>query len=197
MEALAPQLVMRRINLQGLPPIELPQGYSLRSFREGDEKLWEQIIRVTFENPKYQFNETMRADEAFLPERVLFVTHDDEPVATASAWQVKRFGPNVGYLHMVGVSPAHQGKHLGYWVSLAVLHHLITEKRTQAVLQTDDFRVPAIKTYLRMGFEPLLVHKNQRDRWRHIFQNLGRMELLSSMDVYSSSEPESDSGVKG
>ncbi len=177
-----PQLVMRRVHLRELPKIDLPAGYSLRSFQDGDEGFWDRIIQVSFESPTYDFNKVMKADPAFRPERVLFVTHGDEPVATASAWQCERFGPVIGYLHMVGVSPGHQGKHLGYWVSLAVLHHFITEGRIEAVLQTDDFRLPAIKTYLRMGFEPLLVHENQRNRWRKNLQDLGRGDLISVFD---------------
>jgi len=43
-------------------------------------------------------------------------------------------------------------------------------------LETDDYRLPAIKTYLNLGFEPLLVHENQRDRWRNILSALGVQE---------------------
>jgi mycothiol synthase len=178
-ERLIPQLVMRRVHLFDLPTVELPPGYSIRSFREGDEAAWERIIRVTFENPTYEFNQVMKSDPAYRPERVLFVVHGDEPVATASAWQVDRFGPVIGYLHMVGVSPEHQGKHLGYWVSIAVLHQFVEAGRMEAVLQTDDFRLPAIKTYVRMGFEPLLVHENQRERWRKNLGDLKRDDLVT------------------
>ncbi len=181
-ERLVPQLVMRRVNLLNLPKIELPPGYSIRSFRTGDEAGWERIIRISFENPTYEFDKVMKSDPAFRPERVLFVVHGDEPVATASAWQVDRFGPVVGYLHMVGVSPEHQGKHLGYWVSVAVLHQFVEAGRMEAVLQTDDFRLPAIKTYLRMGFEPLLVHENQRERWRKNLGDLKRNDLITAFE---------------
>jgi mycothiol synthase len=182
-ERFIPQLVMRRVHLSGLPTIELPPGYSIRSFREGDEAAWERIIQVTFENPQYEFNTVMKSDPAYRAERVLFVAYGDEPVATASAWQVERFGPAIGYLHMVGVSPEHQGKHLGYWVSMAVLHQFVEVGRMEAVLQTDDFRLPAIKTYLRMGFEPLLIHENQRERWRKNLCDLKRNDLVTQFDA--------------
>jgi mycothiol synthase len=182
-EPLRPQLVMRRGHLRDLPKIELPAGYSIRSFKDGDERFWDRIIQVTFETPSYDFNKVMKADPAFRPERVLFVTCGDEPVATASAWQVDRFGPVIGYLHMVGVSPEHQGKQLGYWVSLAVLHHFVAVGRMEAVLQTDDFRLAAIKTYLRMGFEPVLIHENQRERWRKNLCGLGRGELVTKFEA--------------
>jgi mycothiol synthase len=37
-----------------------------------------------------------------------------------------------------------------------------------SILETDDFRIPAIKTYLRMGYKPLLIHENQAERWKDL-----------------------------
>lgn len=172
-----PQLVMRRAHLRDLPAIKLPEGYSLRCFQPGDEAAWEKIIGETFSATSYVFDKVMKAAPAFYPERVFFITHADAPVATASAWLENRFGPIIGYLHMVGVRPGHQGKQLGFCVSVAALHRFLEEGRAEAVLQTDDFREAALKTYLRMGFEPLLVNANQRSRWRNIFAKLSRSDL--------------------
>jgi mycothiol synthase len=77
----------------------------------------------------------------------------------------------------VGVVPEHSGKGLGVQINLVALHHMVREGRRQAVLETDDFRLPAIKTYLKLGFQPVLVHENQRERWRSVFARLGRAEL--------------------
>jgi mycothiol synthase len=173
---LQPQLVMRRAHLRDLPPIELPPGYGLRHYRPGDEPAWERIIEATFE-ARHSFDDHMRADPAFLAERIWFVTHGAVPVATASAWVTPRFGPSIGCLHMVATLPAHQGRQLGFRVSVAALYRFVEEGRREAVLQTDDFRVAALKTYLRMGFEPLLVHDNQRERWLNIFRALSRPDL--------------------
>lgn len=166
---------MIRPNLENLEPVELPAGYAIRHFQDGDEPAWEKIIAESFgRKDNYdKFDERMRKDPAFRPERVLFITYNDEPVATASAWSVKKFSTDVGHIHMVGVLPSHQGKRLGYWISMAVLHRLLVEHRKSVILDTDDYRLAAIKTYLRLGFEPHLVHDNQRDRWYKIFATLG------------------------
>lgn len=42
-----------------------------------------------------------------------------------------------------------------------------------AMLQTDDFRLPAIRTYLNLGFTPMIVHENQFARWVLVFAQLG------------------------
>jgi mycothiol synthase len=178
----SPQLVMRRGSLDSLPAVELPEGYSLRHFREGDQAAWDRIMAETFgpDPDDGRFERDMRKDEQFRPERVLLITQGDDPAASASAWVRGQYGPGTGYLHMVGTRPSHQGKRLGYLVSLAALHHLVEEGFRSAVLQTDDFRIPAIKTYLRLDFEPMLVHENQRQRWRDIFETLGKGAELCS-----------------
>ncbi|MBN1553669.1 MAG: GNAT family N-acetyltransferase [Phycisphaerae bacterium] len=171
----SPQLVMKRPNLNGLEPVVVPKGYSLRSFRDGEETAWETIIAESFEQT-IEFDTRMRSDPAFQPERILFITRGDTPVATASAWYMDKYGPDLGYIHMVGVLPSHQGKKLGYWVNLAALHYFAAENRKGAVLQTDDFRRAAIKTYIRLGFEPCLVHENQRERWNQILATFHEAE---------------------
>jgi len=170
---------MWRRDLTGLEAVSLPAGYSIRSYRDGDTANWDRIIGDSFRSDaRGKFDREMASDPAFLPERVLFVCKGDEAVGTASAWHVPRHGDGVGYLHYVGVLSSETGRALGYQVSLACLHLMVGESRACAMLQTDDFRIPAIKTYLKLRFEPLLVHENQRERWRGIFEQLGRPDLI-------------------
>ena len=172
---------MVRPSLDDLPPVELPEGYSIRCYRPGDGAAWCEIITESFGGKRElsHFEGSMRADFPFRPERILFVARGDELVATASAWCKPDWDVDAGYVHMVGCRPSHAGKGLGCAVSLAVLHHHVQDGRTHACLHTDDFRVPALKTYLRLGFVPRLVHENQRERWRAVFENLGRSDLAT------------------
>ncbi len=174
------QLALRRPHLRDIPPVTLPLGYSLRSYQPSDDEAWNRIICETFKTSSYDFDKAMRQDAAFKPERVLFIVCGDEPVATASAWLRPQFGPNTGYVHMVGTLPSHQGKRLGYYVSLGVLHRFREDGRIDSVLFTDDFRIPAIKTYIRLGFEPLLIQENQRQRWQMVLKTIAQTDLESS-----------------
>ena len=40
------QLRMRRPHLEGLPPVITPDGYALRTYREGDEQVWGGIMNT-------------------------------------------------------------------------------------------------------------------------------------------------------
>ena len=73
---------------------------------------------------------------------------------------------------MVGVVAEHTGHKLGKWVSLAVLAYFQDNGFISAMLDTDDFRIPAIKTYLNLGFIPVYVEEGQSERWRNIFEKL-------------------------
>ena len=73
---------------------------------------------------------------------------------------------------MVGVVAEHTGHKLGKWVSLAVLYYFRDCRFKCAMLDTDDFRLPAIKTYLNLGFIPVYVERSQPRRWQDIFEKL-------------------------
>ncbi len=174
-----PQLAMQRLHLDDLPENTLPSGYGIRAYRSGDADRCETIIASSFQAPRerFSFDRTMRSDPAFRPERVLFVTHEDTPVGTASAYRFPALDRTGGSLHYVGVLPEYQGKKLGFRVSVAALHQMAREGWSSATLRTDDFRLAAVKTYLALGFKPLIVAGNQRRRWRDVLTAIGREDF--------------------
>ena len=167
-----PSLILRRGPLP-LPPLELPPGIRLLPFREeGGPAMWEHIVNTAF-GRDFTFEGKMRAEPAFRPERILFLEQAGRPVAVAAAWQRDKWPPGTGYLHYVAVLPEARGQHLGYWVSLAALHQMRREGNASALLETQDHRLPAIKTYLRLGFVPdLTSHPSYPARWENILAQL-------------------------
>ena len=172
-----PQLCMQRPSLDDLPGIELPAGYRLRTSQKGDAAHWARIIRESFDSPDVdasRFARDMQSHPAYRPDRIFFVcAADGMPCATASAYRKDAFGGDVGYLHMVGVRPCHAGRKLGLAASLAALHRFRSEGLSSAVLETDDFRLAAVKTYFRLGFLPLICHESHPARWDAVCANLG------------------------
>ncbi len=172
-----PQLCMKRKNLENLPEIILPEGYTLRTYVEGDGAHWVRILDESFggEHTLEGFHKEMIEHPAFQPDRLFFVCGPDGlPCATAGAYRDRGgFDPTVGYVHYVGVCTGHLGKKLGYWVSLAVLRKFHEEGCASSFLNTDDFRLPAIKTYLNLSFKPILMHQSHRERWIEVYKTLG------------------------
>jgi len=158
---------------QPLPPLDLPGDVTLRVFEEAwGSAAWEHIVNTAF-GRGFSFNEKMRAEPAFRPERILFLEQGGVPVAVAAAWERKQWPAGTGYLHYVAVLPEAQGRALGYWVSLACLHQMRREGNDRALLETQDQRLPAIKTYFRLGFSPdLTSHESYPERWEKILAQL-------------------------
>jgi len=167
-----PSVIMRR-GPAPLPPLDLPPGVSLRAFEGAwGPAAWEHIVNTAFER-NMSFDEVIRPNPAFRPERILFLEQGGVPVAVAAAWQRDRDPPGTGYLHYVAVLPGTQGQGLGYWVSLAALHQMRREGNTLAILETQDERLSAIKTYFRLGFSPDLTgHESYPARWEKILAQL-------------------------
>ncbi len=176
-ETLKPQLLMVHSDLDNLPELDLPEPYKIRSEKPGDDKAWEKIITESFKQ-KFSYD-TMTNDKAYKPERIFFVTDvNDEPVATAASWVTDDYPPDCAVLHMVGVLPEHTGHRLGYYVSLSAMKHAREEGFSRMALRTDDWRIPAVKTYLRLGYMPVVIHENQIERWKKILRQINREDLL-------------------
>ena len=173
-----PQLFMRLKTLENLPETTLDEGFSCRHFLPGDETTWEHITKtVGFD---MNFNESIKSEPFFVPERVWFVCHNDKPIATATAWVYKDEPEKTGYVHMVAALPEYSGRKLGYNISLAVLHQMKKFNLNQAVLHTDDFRLAAVKIYLSLGFEPEF-DKNDDSmalRWREVLIGLQKQKQI-------------------
>ncbi|MGX4585335.1 GNAT family N-acetyltransferase [Paenibacillus chitinolyticus] len=165
------KLVMKKDSLDDLPPLVIPEGYSLRSFHPVDVTEWEYIIRISFAR-EIAFGDKVGFEAPFQPEKILFLCHQGLAIATAVAWEKEEYGPDCGYLHMVGALPGHSGKGLGYTIALAALHRMRDEGKLAAMLETDDFRLAAIRIYRKLGFQPVFMEKDHPTRWDHVFLEL-------------------------
>jgi mycothiol synthase len=172
-------LLMKRKNLEGIGKPLLPKGYALRSYRRGDETHWARIISRAFETEcaASVFATEIAAKRCFDPKRIFFLTYKGEPVGTAIAWTRPELGKRSGYVHMVAVVPEHTRKGFGKVLTTAVLGYFRDHQLRSAFLHTDGQRLAAIKTYLELGFEPVIEDEDIRRRWVEVFRALGRPEL--------------------
>ncbi|HZO90601.1 MAG TPA: GNAT family N-acetyltransferase [Chthonomonadaceae bacterium] len=168
------QLLMRRPNLDDLPPIPpLPPGYTLREYQPGDLEGLAALMRKAFEDPQWT-PEKVRQALINAPDvvKTFVIDYQGIPVATASARLLPDQYPGSGYVHWVAADPDHRGQRLGYAVTLAVLHEFVRRGCKDAVLETDDHRLAAIKTYQNLGFVPEHRHESHPERWAEIIARL-------------------------
>ena len=169
------QLFMRRPSLDDLPPAPpLPEGYVLRTCEPGDLPALAAVLTAAFDTAWDE--EKVRRDLAEAPdvECVYVVALEGVPVATASARLLPDRFPGSGYVHWVGADPRHQGKGLGTLVSRRVLEHFRAANLADAVLETDDYRLAAIRSYLKLGFVPEYPDAGHKLRWARVLPRLVR-----------------------
>lgn len=162
---------MRRPSLEDLTDPEIPDGFSLRTFRAGDETGWARLMTGAIGDwDKESTERQFLGDPGVTMDSVLFLVARDEYVATATDKRLA--SSDIGYLHMVAVAPRYRGRRLGRSISLAALGHMTARGCSAAELDTDDHRVPAIRTYLGLGFVPEMVDADHPARWRRVLAEI-------------------------
>ena len=168
-----PQLYMRHPDLSKLPALEIPQGCIIKTHTDDMVSKWEDIIFRAFDTP-FKFEQCIingRTVGGYKPEHVMYLMEGEKVLATATAAERDDY-PGEGWFRMIASDPEVRGKGLGKLICLAALHSLKERGYNSAVLSTDDNRIPALKTYLSLGFEPIYFHESHEDRWKNVIEKI-------------------------
>jgi mycothiol synthase len=168
-------LSMRRPTLADLPEMPpLPAGYTLRTLQSDELESLARLLADAFHDAEWtpeRCYEEFLAEAEFLAEetvkKTFVIAFGGTLVATASVL-IQPGKPDTGVLHWVAADANHKGKRLGRIVSLAVLQEFARLGCTDSTLCTDDFRLPAIATYLRLGYVPEYGDESHLERWAKI-----------------------------
>lgn len=145
-----------------------PPGISYRTMRETqeDKLAWVELCKnglLADDAGIDSFVSRMYNQEGFTHDSVFFVEQNQEPIATAAA--IIRPNRVMGYLHMVSVAAQMRGKGIGSILNDVVKARFWEYGVPGAYLTTDEWRVPAIKSYLRAGFLPVEYDEGMQQRW--------------------------------
>ena len=167
---------MARHDLENLPRLQCPDGYHIRTYQKGDEVHWARIMDRAFVDKGRTAQDAYRdviSHPDFDPDGFFFVLHEGTPIGTACAWNRCLRGKRIGYIDMLAVLPEHTGHRLGKWLTVSVLGYFKARCVAYVMLDTDDFRLSAIKNYLNLEFVPVYAGENHGERWQAIFERLG------------------------
>src|SRR5580693_5796221 len=168
---------MRLPELSDLPPAPpFEPSYALRAAVPADHGQLAELLSEAFGD---KWDEERVAAE-FSPgngvEATYVIVAPAGVIATAAARRLPDRYPGAGYVHYVGVRLGERGRRLGEVVTRRVLVHFVAAGLDQAVLETDDFRLPAVRTYLRLGFVPEPRAPGDPRRWSKVLRNLARTD---------------------
>ncbi len=77
-----------------------------------------------------------------------------------------------GYLHYICALPEARGTGIASALIAKRIGGLLKEGAAYIYLTTDDFRLGAIKTYLKLGLLPVIEDEEDKMRWNAIHQKL-------------------------
>ncbi len=182
------QLKMYRPAELAIPELVLPEGVSIRSMRPGEETVWCECCLGEFGvetvGPEI-YAKYMGEKNCFTADDVFFLFLDGKPVGTATA----RTTDEGAFLHYIAVKPEARGKRLVYPLITRVLLRHAEFGRYGCYLTTDDFRVPAVKGYLNMGYRPVLWTEDARERWEKMLRLYG-MERVAAYEEDMTAAPD-------
>lgn len=157
-------LLMTKTDTGLYPQFLLPEGYTFRFYRKGDEHIWAALecSLGQFESEAAAlacFSREFLENQRLCPEeRMLFVLDPNgKAVATAALWDGVYFGKVCQRLHWVAVSDECAGK----GIAKAMLSRLLELYNALGYegflyLRTGTWNYPAIGIYRKFGFLPYL-----------------------------------------
>jgi mycothiol synthase len=160
--------------LHAPPALLLHPDYALRTYQPGDEAGWIRVMAAAG-FPGWD-EERMRGTMAsILPEGWFMAVERTTGAIVATAMATHNpssYHPFGGELGWVAGEPAHKGKGLGWTVCAAVTRRYLSAGYRNIYLRTDDWRLPALKTYLKLGFQPFLFAPDMAGRWQAVCAQL-------------------------
>jgi ribosomal protein S18 acetylase RimI-like enzyme len=166
-------IVMIQHDLATTPQVALPNGYSMRPYRDGDIPVWVAVQNAAdpyFVATAESFTETMPGNTQYLAERVLFlVDPTGNEIGSIAGWNDSFVEDReIGHIHWVAIIEAAQGRGLAKPMLSAACAVMQRNGYNEAYLETNTRRLPAINLYLQFGFVPYVQNETQREAWRAV-----------------------------
>jgi len=144
---------------RALPEVEVPPGYEIRTYREGDEEQWANCINRAYSTQRDKTNWTAQSvrekfvsSPSFIPDGCFFAVRQGRIVGAFMAWREIDAGPQRGRLHWLGVDPDHRNLGLAKALTVRVLRYLLEHGMTSIFLDTSYAYPVAMKMYSKLGF---------------------------------------------
>jgi cysteine synthase A len=165
-----PQLIMKHDLINVETDIKLPDGITVKTNIKNAKNVWEDIILDAF-GEHYDFS-FMTNINGYKEENLFFLYDGNLPVATIGVAEKGNDNGKTGWYHMVAVKNSARGKGLGEILGKLALAVIKKKGYKCAMLSTDDHRIPAIKTYIKLGFKPCYTHESHFNRFEEILKKI-------------------------
>ncbi len=156
------------IDLDAAPRAALPEGLSLRSYRDDDMEVLRAALNESFKDDWHHhdvspsnFTEFYLKQRGYDPSLWLLAWDDDELAGFVLASAERVGDPGLGWVGTLGVRPAWRRRGLGEALLRAAFAELFARGRRRVGLGVDTENVTgALRLYERVGMRPILQNNN-------------------------------------
>ena len=160
----------------GSVPMPAPlAGYTVRTWRPGDEPRFYELMALAGW-PGWDAERLSCSLNRILPDGWYLAEHAASGTVVASAMALHNYKgtyPFWGELGWLAAHPDHSGRGLGLALSACVVRRFVAAGYRLIHLHTEEFRLAAIKTYLKLGFEPWTGGPDSETQWERVLDRLG------------------------
>lgn len=165
-----PQLIMWYLH-EDAPEVRPVDNCLVRIYKPGDEDSWLELLQSNGELGDWDRG---RIDQVLADTHVqLFAEYEGQIVGCTGVNDRVRERGICWEIGWVAVHPTFQGRGIGKLITGAAVAKAQELGPRPIYLLTDDFRVPALCSYLKLGFAPDGSHGSYAERWEEIFARLG------------------------
>ena len=164
-----------RLALSGLDRLprvpEVPEGYLLRTWRDGDEVAIPALLGEAFGPSRASFHDLQQfwlTHPGIRPEGIFIIESEVGEVAGTATARIDEVQDHAGYVHRVAVRRTHRRRGLATLVVLKALHHIADHHGRPALVETNEDNMLAISLYLKLGFEPAIEDEQTSAQWQEI-----------------------------
>lgn len=191
--------MLMKVKKCGFP--EDRNGFSCRKFdgSEADIDIWLGICKNGLAAPddgREKYENSMLKMEGYKISDTYFVLYEGKEVGTVTA--IVYDEKKQGYMHMVAAVPEVRGKGIGAYMADIAAFEFFSRGCETAVLKTDEFRVPAVKSYLRAGFLPVLYSEGMEERWSLWLKQNGykNIDMVDEQGAFVKTLVQNDNRIK-
>jgi len=167
-------MVWPEAGLKGSVDPLIPDGYFIRTHQTDDDHSFIALMALMDFDPwtkdKHDYNVSR-----ILPEGWFFAVEAKSNSVIGTAMCLHNYSgqsPFTGDLGWLACHPEHRGKGLGYSLSACVTNRFRDAGYCRIQLHTEYYRLPAIKTYLKLGYVPVLYCQEVYELWDEACQKL-------------------------
>jgi mycothiol synthase len=153
---------------------QIPDGYFIRTYQTGDDRSFTALMALMDFDPWTQEKLDYNMSRV-LPGGLFFAVEAKSSSVVGTAMCLHNYSghsPFTGDLGWLACHPDHQGKGLGCSLSACVTNRFRDAGYSRIQLHTEYYRLPAIKTYLKLGYVPVMYCQEVYELWDEACQKL-------------------------